>query len=311
MAVRCRVTLKLPLDFRRLALLDGIGCRCHNRVQVHQGTYQLTSILGGELGLSSRGATVAFTAVLDQEAVELQLEVVRDSFVQELVGGVPRHSRIGNPLVLLGDPVDVRVDGEFVPSEGKEQNTRDGLGTQTLVAEEVLLDGLVGFFAQVFEGDTPGFLVDCLAQQNNVGGLDLCQPAAVDRGLDPLLVSVEVVGHQTPIGHGLFEVSKGPRAVGSRGVLGQHGGKDAVQEVGLIATITGFAGAFVTAASDAIRNNIIFDNVLVDLAIAGYVCGNGGSLTDFTAFLYHVRMEFPEFPHGEFTLLGGRPILYR
>jgi hypothetical protein len=177
------------------------------------------------------------------------------------------------------------------------------------MAEEVLLDGLVGFVAQVFEGDTPGFLVDCLAQPNNVGSLNLGQPAAVDRGLDRLLVSVKVDDHQIPIGNGLLEVSKGPRAVGGRCVLGQHGGKDPVQEVRLIATITGLAGAIVTAASNALRNNI-FDNVLIDLAIAGYVCGDGGLLSDFTAFLYHVRMELSEFPHGEFTLFGSRSNLH-
>lgn len=38
--------------------------------------------------------------------------------------------------------------------------------------------------------------------------------------LDFLLVSIEVIRHKIPIGHGLFEVSKCPGAVGSSGVLG-------------------------------------------------------------------------------------------
>ena len=51
----------------------------------------------------------------------------------------------------------------------------------------------------------------------------------------------------------------------------------------------------------------MFANVLVDLTVIGDVCGDSGSLPDFSAFLDDLWVELPEFPYGELAFLGCRP----
>ena len=89
-------------------------------MDMYQRAVQLAPVLWRKLGLSTGGTPMAFPAVLDQEAMEFQLEVVWDLLVQKFVGLITGHSRVRNPLVLFGDSVDVCIYREFIPPEGKQ-----------------------------------------------------------------------------------------------------------------------------------------------------------------------------------------------
>ena len=89
---------------------------------MRKGAVQLASVLGWELWFSPGGTPVAFPSILNQEAMKLEFEVVWNDFVQIFIGSITGHSRLWDPLILNGDPVDVRVHGEFISSKGEEQD---------------------------------------------------------------------------------------------------------------------------------------------------------------------------------------------